>query len=116
MCRKANILLADLRCNGAVCQKDGVDFTFGDLVPKKKKWKKPRPFSIVRFRHEFKSPEEIERYYKPLVGKQYIFFGEIPNQPGHYVLWSVGPKPSLVGEPEFFRHTDDFEEIHEDDL
>lgn len=80
-----------------------------------KKRKKPRPFSLVRFVGRY-SPEDMERYYKPLVGKQFIFFGEIPNQPGHCILWTVGPKPTLVGEPEFFRHTEDFEEIPEDEL
>lgn len=82
----------------------------------KKKWKKPRPFSIVRFCGQY-NPEDMERYYKKLVGKHYIFMGEIPNQPDHCVLWAVGPRnKDYVGKPEFFRHTADFEEVPEDDL
>jgi hypothetical protein len=82
---------------------------------KKKKWKCPRPFSLVRFIGQY-SPEDMERYYKPLIGKHFLFFGSIPNQPDHCILWTVGPQPTLVGDPEFFRHTVDFEEIPEDEL
>lgn len=83
----------------------------------KKKWKKPRPLSIVRFRHEQHTDESNKKYYKGLIGKHFLFMGEIPNQIGHCILWTVGPRDkNFVGEPEFFRHTEDFEEVHEDDL
>ena len=38
----------------------------------------PRPLSIVRFKHKNHSPESIEKYYKDLVGKQFIFLGCAP--------------------------------------
>lgn len=77
----------------------------------------PRPWSIVRFKKDKYTAAAIEKYYKDLIGKQFIYFGEIPNQPSHCVLWTIGPREQdYVGKPEFFRHVADFEEVPMDEL
>lgn len=58
----------------------------------------------------------IITYIGILLDKQYIFFGEIPNQPGHCILVTLdSPENDYVGTWELFRH-DDFEEIPPDEL
>ena len=76
-----------------------------------------RQYALVRFRAELRQKEIKQGYYADLVGKQFIYLGEIPNQIGHCVLVEVGPKPDLLGTAiRLFHHTGDFEEIPEDKL
>jgi len=78
--------------------------------------KDPRPWSIVRFKKNKHSPESVEKYYKDLIDKRFIYFGEIPNQLGHCILWTIGSRDqNYIGKPEFFRHVADFEEVPEDE-
>lgn len=73
--------------------------------------------AIVRFKKNKYPQKDIDQYYHTLLNKQFIFFGEIPNQPGHCVLKTVGPRDQdYVGAWELFRHTDDFEEVPQDEL
>jgi len=78
--------------------------------------KLPRQYAVVRFKEEECKEAIAQGYYAELLGKQFIYLGDIPNQPGHCVLVEVGPKPNLEGKLHLFRHTDDFEEIPEDEL
>lgn len=76
-----------------------------------------RQYALVRFRHELRKKEIEEGYYAALIGKEFIYLGDIPNQPGHCVLVEIGPKPDLLGSAiRLFHHTSDFEEIPEDEL
>ena len=77
---------------------------------------KPRPHSIVRFKHEQHSKEHLDKYYAQLLNKHFVFLGEFPNQPGHCILVEIGSGPDYPGKFEMFRHTDDFEEVPEDEL
>jgi hypothetical protein len=76
----------------------------------------PRPLALVRFKRGKYSPEDEAKYYFDLLHGEFIYLGDIPNQPGHCVLIRVGPKPDFAGSFELFRHTADFEEIPEDEL
>lgn len=89
-----------------------VDYSEIKLPP----FNKPRPNSIVRFKHRDHSQENLDKYYSGLLDKQFIFLGEFPNQPGHCILVEIGPKPDYPGSFVMFRHTDDFEEVPEDEL
>lgn len=91
-----------------------IDYSEIKLPP----FNKPRPNSIVRFKkgHLNLSEGDIEKYYGDLIGKQFIFLGEFPNQPGHCILVKIGEGPDYRGSFEMFRHTADFEEVPEDEL
>ena len=88
---------------------------------KKEKLAVPRPYSLVKFKRKKYSEEHISRYYHDIVDKTLIFLGEIPNQPGHCILWSIEQYPGIGRldyevKPELFRHTADFEELSEDEV
>ena len=46
---------------------------------------KPRFLSLVRF-HFDAVPNEYHSKYPFIDGRSYVFFGEIPNMPGHCVV------------------------------
>lgn len=78
--------------------------------------KDPRPWSIVRFKKNKYDAATIEKYFKGWADKRFIYFGEIPNSPNHCILWTIGTREQeYVGQPEFFRHVADFEEVPEDE-
>ena len=52
---------------------------------KKNKLKQPRKNSIVKF--DFESlPKRFHKKYPFRPGHSYVFFGEIPNMPGHCIV------------------------------
>jgi len=88
------------------------DYSSRKLPP----FNKPRPNSIVRFKSEQHSAENIAKYFTQFLNKQFIFLGEFPNQPGHCILVEIGPQPDYLGTLKMFHHTDNFEEVPEDEL
>lgn len=77
--------------------------------PKHKKGKAPRFLSLVRFRYE-EMPLEWHASY-PFTDKGvYIFFGDIPNMPGHCVVADHRTGQIFSG-----YHTGNFVEIPSDE-
>lgn len=76
----------------------------------------PRQYSIVRFKKDKYNQATINEYFKDIIDKQFIYFGEIPNQPSHCILKTIGTRENeYVGKWEMFRHVADFEEVPEDE-
>jgi hypothetical protein len=73
------------------------------------KMKKLRKLSFVKF-DEAETSSDIRNQYPFKKGKSYIFFGEIPNMPGHCIL--ADPK---TGKFFFGYHTDNFIELPENE-
>jgi hypothetical protein len=88
-------------------------------MPRKKKPKIPRQYSMVKFNFKVLDSPAYDRYrgdfYKtfgtPEAPKNFIFFGDIPNMPGHSVIADL-----KTGKFEFCWHTDYFLELTEDEL
>ncbi len=75
-----------------------------------KKKRKPRKYSLVRWDHEHLTPEMKAKY--PFKEKGvYIFFGEIPNMPGHCVV-----SDHKTGKIYSGYHTDNFVELKDDEV
>lgn len=70
----------------------------------------PRPLSLVRFRHEA-VPSEYQGAYPFKRDHSYVFFGDIPNMPGHCVV-----ADHITGQIFSGYHTDNFVEIDEDEV
>lgn len=78
--------------------------------------REPRPWSIVRFKKNKYDAESIARYYKDLLDKQFIYFGEIPNSLSHGVFLTIGTRDEdYIGKFELFRHVADFEEVPDEE-
>lgn len=74
---------------------------------------KPRQLSICRFDLSMFTKEQLSIYFDDHFADEnsrYIFFGEIPNMPGHCVVMNVETKQWLSG-----YHTQNFIEITEDE-
>lgn len=70
----------------------------------------PRHLSLVRFDFEAISKEYHSKY--PFVeGRSYVFFGEIPNMPGHCVVADHKTGQLFSG-----YHTENFAEIPPDEV
>ena len=69
----------------------------------------PRQLSLVRFRHEV-VPSEHHAAYPFKQKHTYVFFGEIPNMPGHCVV-----ADHVTGQIFSGYHTENFVEIDEDE-
>jgi hypothetical protein len=69
----------------------------------------PRHLSLVRFRHE-EVPCEYHAAYPFMQKHTYVFFGEIPNMPGHCVV-----ADHVTGQVFSGYHTENFVEIDEDE-
>jgi hypothetical protein len=79
----------------------------------------PRPLSRVKITKSYRAyftEEQIEKCAKPefyrefLAEDHFIFMGEIPNQPGHAVLF--GSKGKMY----HGFHLEDFEELTDDEV
>ncbi|TWT56293.1 hypothetical protein [Allorhodopirellula solitaria] len=69
----------------------------------------PRYLSLVRF--DFKSvPNDYHAKYPFMDTRRYIFFGEIPNMPGHCVV-----ADHQTGQLYSGYHTENFVELTEDE-
>lgn len=77
---------------------------------------KPRINSLVKFKRGKYEARAEKMYYGDLIGKTFIYLGDIVNQPGHCILVEVGNLPHLPSKFELFRHTADFEELSEDEI
>ncbi len=69
----------------------------------------PRQYSLVRFRFDQLSPEYHSKYPFTHDG-MYVFFGEIPNMPGHCVVADHRSGQLYSG-----YHLENFAEIPDDD-
>ena len=69
----------------------------------------PRQYSWVYYDFET-MPEEYHSYYEKFRNKKIIFFGEIPNMPGHCVVMS-----HITGNMYSGYHTENFREMDEDE-
>jgi hypothetical protein len=67
----------------------------------------PRQYSLVRFRFE-NLPSEYHDKYPFTPGGVYVFFGEIPNMPGHCVV-----ADHRSGQVHSGFHTENFVELSE---
>ena len=71
----------------------------------------PRQYSLVVFDRESSSEEIYEKYYKDIFGERtFIFFGEVPNAPGHCILGEF-ETGKMIG----MFHTENFREATEDE-
>jgi hypothetical protein len=71
--------------------------------------KRPRQYSLVRFRFDQVEPKYRRRYpFKPK--GVYVFFGDIPNMPGHCIVADHKTGQLFSG-----YHTENFEEIPGDE-
>ncbi len=68
----------------------------------------PRQYSLVRFKFE-SIPESYHDKYPFDRDGVYVFFGDIPNMKGHYVVAN-----HRTGQIHSGFHTENFEEIDED--
>lgn len=69
----------------------------------------PRNLSLVRFRFDSVAREYHARY--PFVdGRAYVFFGQIPNMPGHCVV-----ADHQTGQLYSGYHTENFVELSDDE-
>ncbi len=72
--------------------------------------KTPRQYSLVRFLYDAVPPEYHSQY--PFTRKGvYIFFGEIPNMPGHCIVADRQTGQLFSG-----YHTENFAELSEDEV
>lgn len=69
----------------------------------------PRYLSLVRFRFDV-VPIELHAKYPFADGRTYVFFGEIPNMPGHCVV-----ADNQTGQLYSGYHTENFAELTEDE-
>ena len=70
----------------------------------------PRHLSLVRFDFDAVSSEHHAKY--PFMeGRSYVFFGEIPNMPGHCVVADHKTGQIFSG-----HHTENFVEIPDDEM
>ena len=70
----------------------------------------PRQYSLVRFQFEL-VPAEYHDKYPFVPGGVYVFFGDIPNTPGHCVVADHKTGRLFSG-----YHTENFAELSEDDV
>ena len=70
---------------------------------------KPRQYSLVRFRFDSLPKEYLTRYPFTPDGV-YVFFGDIPNMPGHCVVADYKTGQLYSG-----YHTESFEEVPGDE-
>jgi len=76
------------------------------------KWEDPRPAPRQYARVEFECPEEHRQHYPFDRDETFIYFGEIPNMPGHCVVLSDKDKQFHIGyHIENFREWDDEEAL-----
>ena len=73
------------------------------------KWKMPRQYSLVKFNYD-NVPIELHKDYPFKKTNTYIFFGDIPNMPGHCIVIDFKTGNIFSG-----FHTDRFIEIPEDE-
>ena len=69
----------------------------------------PRPLSLVRF-DSSRVPSSLSAEFPFRAGVSYIFFGEIPNMPGHCVI-----AEQQSGRLHSGYHTDSFIELTEEE-
>ncbi len=69
----------------------------------------PRPLSLVKFRFDV-IPVEYHAKYPFIMGRTYIFLGEIPNMPGHCVV-----ADHITGQLQSGYHSENFIELSEDE-
>jgi hypothetical protein len=69
----------------------------------------PRKLSLVKFDFS-RGPRGSRRRYPFRAGKSYVFFGEIPNMPGHCVV-----ADHRSGQIHAGYHTDNFVELKYDE-
>lgn len=69
----------------------------------------PRYLSLVRFRFD-SVPNEYHGKYPFVDGRTYVFFGEIPNMPGHCVV-----ADHQTGQLHSGYHTENFIELTDDE-
>jgi hypothetical protein len=69
----------------------------------------PRQYSLVRFRFD-DVPAEYHSKYPFTVDGVYVFFGDIPNMPGHCVV-----ADHRTGQIYSGYHTENFMELSEDE-
>ncbi len=69
----------------------------------------PRQYSLVRFRFDL-VPEEYHGRYPFAADGRYVFFGEIPNMPGHCVVADHSSGRMFSG-----YHVEWFEELSPDE-
>jgi hypothetical protein len=69
----------------------------------------PRYLSLVQF-HFDTVPIEYHSNYPFVAGRSYVFFGEIPNMPGHCVV-----ADHQTGQIYSGYHTENFIELQDDD-
>jgi hypothetical protein len=78
-------------------------------MPRRKR-KLPRQYSLVRFRFDLVPAEYHSRYpFKP--DRTYVFFGDIPNMPGHGVVADHRTGKIFSG-----YHTENFSELTESEM
>ncbi len=70
----------------------------------------PRQYSLVKFDYD-SMPVEYHKSYPFIKDQSYVFFGDIPNMPGHCVV--VNAK---TGQVHSCYHTDNFIELTEDEV
>ena len=71
--------------------------------------KLPRKFGLVRFQVA-SLPKGFRRKYPFRAGRAYVFFGEIPNMPGHCIV-----ADHQTGQIYSGYHTEHFVELAEDE-
>ena len=69
----------------------------------------PRYLSLVRFNYE-ELPVSYHDKYPFMAGRSYVFFGEIPNMPGHCVVADHQTGQIFSG-----YHAENFQEIPEEE-
>lgn len=72
--------------------------------------KSPRPLSLVRYRYDA-VPVDFHAKYPFMIGRTYVYLGEIPNMPGHCVV-----ADHVTGQVHSGYHCENFEEIDPNDV
>lgn len=69
----------------------------------------PRQYSIVKFDYD-EIPKEYHEAYPFDNNESLIYFGEIPNMPGHCVVMDIKSGEMIAG-----YHIENFKEVSEDE-